>query len=257
MAKALVGISSYNRIKTCSGNTAVNRVSRPPQVDPASVAGDQHLRSRARLGGDSQTLREIVPAPTGNNPQRDFTPHDPVQDVVVRAVTPERNNSVRFFSRCLPRQREQVLRIATLLHVDLDAGTVHGLECLAQHQPRLASASVRIEKNDNTHESERKGCKRRREKSSGTGRSSAGVSPAVAWASCPRPLVSRLGLLRPSLANDRSGFLPAGAGRSRHSGRDARATNCAPPVVHFQSEIPLPRLRDRNDTNPKRFSASR
>jgi len=56
------------------------------------------------------------------------------------------------------------------------------------------------------------------------GRGSAGVSPAVVRASCPRHFGSDLGSPRASLAGVRLISRRAGAGPSRHSGRDARAT---------------------------------
>ena len=54
--------------------------------------------------------------------------------------------------------------------------------------------------------------------------SGAGVSPAVARASCPRTFAPRLRSPWTSIADVRLSFRHAGARRSRHSGRDARAT---------------------------------
>jgi len=56
------------------------------------------------------------------------------------------------------------------------------------------------------------------------GGSGAGVSPAVARASCPRTFAPRLRSPWTSIADVRLSFRHAGARRSRHSGRDARAT---------------------------------
>src|SRR5208337_3204431 len=53
---------------------------------------------------------------------------------------------------------------------------------------------------------------------------SAGVSPAVARASCPRTFAPRLQSSWTSFADVRLSFRHAGARRSRHSGRDARTT---------------------------------
>ena len=56
---------------------------------------------------------------------------------------------------------------------------------------------------------------------------SAGVSPAVAWASCPRPLAPRL-VLRWTSFQGRAKLPACGSGRSRHGGRDAPATTLSP-----------------------------
>src|SRR5208337_1881493 len=102
----------------------------------------------------------------------------------------------------------------------------------------LTRSSVFVNNRKNYH-------RNKRSPPTGGNRGSAGVSPAAPRASCPRPLAPRLRLSQacflvaptaylrgrhPSCRpRDRGSALRAGAGRSRHSGRDARATSAAHP----------------------------
>ena len=76
-----------------------------------------------------------------------------------------------------------------------------------------------------------------------------GVSPPApaGRVSCPRPLAPRLGLRWTLFKGDLS-FLHAGAGRSRRSGRDARATAFSPESIpNPKSTLRLPKqIRPRS-----------